>query len=87
MMHKNYNSCLHILDMHLERGETSVFTKKTNSSFSVAFVTNMVLYILYHSTHGQSWLLAQSDRNYDVHAFTYMYYLSDDIHFCTCLKL
>ena len=32
-MHKNYNSCLHILDMHVERGETSVFTKKTNSSF------------------------------------------------------
>ena len=22
---KNYNSCLHILDMHVERGETSVF--------------------------------------------------------------
>ena len=52
MMHKNYNSCLHILDMHLERGERSVFKKKTNSSFSVAFVTNMVLYILYHSVHG-----------------------------------
>ena len=26
VMHKNYNSCLHILDMHVERGETSVFT-------------------------------------------------------------
>ena len=26
VMHKNYNSCLHILDMHIERGETSVFT-------------------------------------------------------------
>ena len=23
---ENYNSCLHILDMHVERGETSVFT-------------------------------------------------------------
>ena len=33
-MHKNYNSCLHILDMHVERGETSVFTLKTNSSFN-----------------------------------------------------
>ena len=26
VMHKYYNSCLHILDMHLERGESSVFT-------------------------------------------------------------
>ena len=26
VMHKNYNSCLHILDVHVERGETSVFT-------------------------------------------------------------
>ena len=26
VVHKNYNSCLHILDMHVERGETSVFT-------------------------------------------------------------
>ena len=26
VMHKNSNSCLHILDMHVERGETSVFT-------------------------------------------------------------
>ena len=26
VMQKNNNSCLHTLDMHLERGETSVFT-------------------------------------------------------------
>ena len=26
VMHKNYYSCLHILNMHVERGETSVFT-------------------------------------------------------------
>ena len=27
-MHKNYNSCLHILDMQVERWETSVFNRK-----------------------------------------------------------
>ena len=27
-MHKNYNSCLHILDMQVERSETSVFNRK-----------------------------------------------------------
>ena len=32
VMHKNYNSCLHILDIHVERGETSVSTQKINSS-------------------------------------------------------
>ena len=35
-MHKNYNCGLHILDMHVERGETSVFTLKTNSSIDFA---------------------------------------------------
>ena len=30
VMHKNYNSCL-----HLESGETSVFTQKTNSSINI----------------------------------------------------
>ena len=33
-MHKNYNSCLHILDMHIERGETSYFEKHSKIFFS-----------------------------------------------------
>ena len=39
-MHNNYNSCLHILDMHVEKGETSVFTEKTNSSY--LYVVNKI---------------------------------------------
>ena len=36
-MHKNYNSCLHILDMHLERGGGIIFHIENNSSsFQIA---------------------------------------------------
>ena len=47
-MHKNYNSRLHILDMHLERGETSVSTDiKTNSSFLFGFYDGDAAYFIF----------------------------------------